>query len=137
MDGARGLDFIAIDTDISVGRTDGNKLRKKWGAGLCGGHTVKYSYFNLRLNSIFPQDFAALALDAAHVVSQAVNREPCSQMNGSAITSKDTDAMLTCIREVQYCAFNDRCILYFKCVYHVYNRIKRVQSVVKFVGYCL
>ncbi|KAL9962089.1 hypothetical protein ACROYT_G031159 [Oculina patagonica] len=46
------------------------------------------------------KDFAALAFDAAHVVSQAVNREPCSQINGSAITLKDTDVMLTCIRKV-------------------------------------
>ncbi|KAL9962102.1 hypothetical protein ACROYT_G031174 [Oculina patagonica] len=46
------------------------------------------------------KDLAALAFDAARVISQAVNREPCLQMNGSAITLRDTDAMLTCIRKV-------------------------------------
>ncbi|XP_078382294.1 glutamate receptor ionotropic, kainate 2-like [Oculina patagonica] len=46
------------------------------------------------------KNLAALALDAANVISQAVNRDPCSQINGSAITLKDTDAMLTCIRKV-------------------------------------
>ncbi|XP_078377925.1 glutamate receptor ionotropic, kainate 3-like [Oculina patagonica] len=52
------------------------------------------------LRNITSKDLAALALDAANVISQAVNREPCSQMNGSAITLKDTDAMLTCIKQV-------------------------------------
>ncbi|XP_078376095.1 glutamate receptor 4-like isoform X2 [Oculina patagonica] len=51
-------------------------------------------------SNITTKDLAALALDAANVIRQAVNREPCSQINGSAITLKDTDAMLTCIKQV-------------------------------------
>ena len=70
-------------------------------------HKWSHSYVNLYPNSIFLQGLAALAFDAAHVISQAVNKEPCSQMNGSAITLKDKDAMLTCIKEVQYYSFND------------------------------
>ncbi|XP_078383344.1 glutamate receptor ionotropic, kainate 2-like [Oculina patagonica] len=46
------------------------------------------------------KDVAALAFDAANVISQAVNKKPCSQMDGSAITFKDMDAVLSCITEV-------------------------------------
>lgn len=38
--------------------------------------------------------------DTFQVINDAVKMEACSTMNGSAITSKDTNAMLTCMRKV-------------------------------------
>lgn len=38
--------------------------------------------------------------DALQVINHAMKMEPCSSMNGSAITSKDTNAMFTCMRKV-------------------------------------
>ncbi|XP_078384338.1 glutamate receptor ionotropic, kainate 2-like isoform X1 [Oculina patagonica] len=52
----------------------------------------------VRIN-ITTKNLAALAFDAAQVISQAVNREPCAQINESAINLKDRDAMLTCIKK--------------------------------------
>ena len=48
------------------------------------------------LKCILIQDTAALAFDAANVISQAVKRQSCSHMNGCATTVNDADAMLNC-----------------------------------------
>ena len=47
-----------------------------------------------------PQGTTAIAYDAVKVIHEAVNEELCSSINGSAITSKDRDAMLTCMKKV-------------------------------------
>ena len=49
---------------------------------------------------LFPQEQASLAYDAVQVISQALNREPCSSINGTTITSNERDTMLTCIIKV-------------------------------------
>ena len=53
-------------------------------------------------NPLSIQDLAGLAYDAAHVISQAVNREPCALMNGSSISPNTTDALSSCIIKVNY-----------------------------------
>lgn len=68
---------------------------------------------NASLLNLF-QDLAALAFDAAHVITQAVGREPCSQINWSSMTPEDMDAMLTCFRKVHYHIFNFGYPLLFK-----------------------
>ena len=43
----------------------------------------------------------ALAYDAGKVISKAVNSASCSSINGSAVTSQDTAAILNCIKQVK------------------------------------
>ena len=42
----------------------------------------------------------ALAYDSVQVIKQALNKEPCSLINGSAIASKDRDAVFSCLTKV-------------------------------------
>lgn len=46
------------------------------------------------------KELISIVHDTFQVINDAVKMEPCSTMNGSAITSKDTNAMLTCMRKV-------------------------------------
>ncbi|XP_078384334.1 glutamate receptor 2-like [Oculina patagonica] len=46
------------------------------------------------------KELLALAHDSVQVINQAVNKNPCLSINGSAISSVDTDAMLACLRKV-------------------------------------
>ena len=49
---------------------------------------------------LFFKELVALAYDTVQVIKQALNREPCSSMNASVVTSRERDAMLKCMRKV-------------------------------------
>lgn len=49
---------------------------------------------------LFFKELVARAYDAVQVIKQALNREPCSSMNASVVTSRERDAMLKCMRKV-------------------------------------
>lgn len=46
---------------------------------------------------VFPQDVAPLAYDSVQVIKQALNKDGCLSINGTAVTSQDREAVLTCI----------------------------------------
>ena len=48
----------------------------------------------------FFQGLLALADDSVQVLKQALNEQPCSSINGTAVTMNDTAEILACIRKV-------------------------------------
>ena len=49
---------------------------------------------------IFFQGLLALADDSVQVLKQALNEQPCSSIDGKAVTMNDTAKILACIRKV-------------------------------------
>ncbi|XP_020619406.1 uncharacterized protein LOC110057163 [Orbicella faveolata] len=46
------------------------------------------------------KELLAFAYDSVQVINQAVNTDPCLSINGSLISSEDTEAMLTCLKKI-------------------------------------
>ena len=68
-------------------------------------------------NSLFLQEFLAVAYDSVQVINRAVDIDPCLTINGSDISPDDTDAMLTCLRKVKRSYLIQ--LLYLRCNYVV------------------
>ena len=61
-----------------------------------------YSRFPIELMEacLFFQGLLALAYDSVEVLKRALNEQPCSSINGTAVTMNDTAEILACIRKV-------------------------------------
>ena len=49
---------------------------------------------------LFFQGLLVLAYDSVQVLKQALNEQPCSSINGTAVTMNDTAEILACIKKV-------------------------------------
>ena len=51
--------------------------------------------------TLFLYEIIGFSYDAIQVISQAVNRNQCSSINGSSVSMQDRNAMLECLKKVR------------------------------------